>query len=169
MNVHEFDASRAIERKWAPVLDRVLRENYTNLEVATLADEWRGFDRFVVDDAGQRVGLEYKFDERWQQTGNAFIEIVSNSETGRLGWLHTCQARWLLYFLTPTTVLVFRMDRLRCVGRQWQQAYPVRPAINAGYCTLGICVPVGVAQGAAESVSELQQGDGIVLQTRDPR
>jgi N6-adenosine-specific RNA methylase IME4 len=161
-----FEQSRAIEAKWEPVLDRALRDHYAHLERVSLADEFRGYDRYVVDDSGQRVGLEYKVDEKWRQTGKIFVEVVSNSTTGRLGWLHTCSARWLLYFLTPHTVLVFFMTHLRAVGKEWERRYPIRPAVNDGYHTLGICVPLRVAAAGAESVSHLDRGDGIVLQVR---
>jgi hypothetical protein len=164
--MHQFEKSRAVEAKWAPVLDHALADAYP-LERASRDDEWKGNDRFVIDDDGQRVGVEYKFDEVWQRTRNAFFETVSNSVSGRPGWLVTCAAKWLLYFLTPHEVLVFHMERLREAGRDWQKRYPVRAAQNVGYKTLGLCVPVTVARRTAESVSHIQLGDAIILQPRD--
>lgn len=166
MSVHVFEASCAVEAKWAPILDRIISEQYP-LEPASRSDEWHGLDRWVVDDSGHRVGLEYKFDEKWARTGNAFFEIISNDRTRRPGWLESCQATWLLYFLTPHTVLVYLTKRLRRMSQPWRQAYPVRRARNQGYSTLGLCVPVAVAQQAAESRSRLDEGDGIVLQEWD--
>lgn len=155
-----------MEARWAPLLDRVIGDQYP-LTLVSLADEWQGRDRWVVDDSGCCVGLEYKFDEKWAHTGNGFFETVSNDRTGRPGWLVSCQAKWLLYFLTPHCVLVYLMTRLRMMSQPWWQTYPVRRAPNEGYGTLGLCVPIEVAAAAAESVSHLDQGDGIVLQEWD--
>lgn len=165
---HHFRCSQAIERKWAPRLDQAIRDSYplSRVDGVTLTDEFRGIDRIVVDDSGHRVGIEYKIDEQWSRTGNVFLETISNATTRRAGWLMTCQATWLLYFLTPSRVLVYFMPELRRVGERWATRYPIRPAHNDGYDTLGICVPVGIAESAAESVSALDHGDGIVLQCR---
>lgn len=167
--LHRFDASRAIEAKWEVVLDRLLRESYplSTVEPVSLAEEFRGVDRYVIDDQGERVKVEYKFDERWRTTGNIFVETVSNDTTSRPGWAFTCTADWLLYFCTPSRVLMFDVPTLRLARDRWAQRYQVRAALNAGYRTLGICVPLRVAERAAECVLRLDHGDGVVFQRRD--
>ena len=102
-------------------------------------------------------------------TGNMFCEVMSNAQTGRLGWGRTCTASWLLYFLTPSIVLVYAVPTLRAALPRWERRFPMRRARNEGYDTLGVCVPIRVAEDVAESVSHLDRGDGIVLQSRDSR
>ena len=81
----------------------------------------------------------------------------------------TCTATWLLYFLTPVRVLVFEMAALRQALPRWHDHFPTRAAVNDGYDTVGLCVPIPVAEAAAESVSWLSRGDAIILQRRDDR
>src|SRR5262245_47976789 len=94
---HHFDHSRSVEARWAPTLDTWLGESYV-IEPVTMDKEWRGLDRIAQTETGP-VTLEYKCDTRAQQTGKLFFETVSNSVTGRPGWLYTCQAEWLVYFV----------------------------------------------------------------------
>jgi hypothetical protein len=101
--------------------------------------------------------------------GQRLFETVSNSRTGRPGWMLTCTATWLLYFLTPVRVLVFEMAALRQALPRWHDHFPTRAAVNDGYDTVGLCVPIPVAEAAAESVSWLSRGDAIILQRRDDR
>jgi len=168
MTLSTFAGGKAVERLWAPHLDRWIGETY-RLRPSTDAEEWQGIDRHVVDEHGCDVTLEYKFDQRWPQTGNVFIETVSNAGTERPGWALTCQAVWLLYFLVPHRVLVFQMSQLRQAVDFWRERYPERAAHNEGYDTLGLCVPIPVAEQAAEYVAHLDRGDGFVLQSRDHR
>ena len=76
VGLHRFDDSRAIEAKWESILDQAVRESYplATLARVSLAEEWRGVDRSVIDDHGETTTLEYKCDERWRQTGNAFLK-----------------------------------------------------------------------------------------------
>lgn len=119
-----------------------------------MAEQWRGIDRVVTTPAGA-VGLDYKCDERAQQSGNVFLEMVSNSVTGRLGWMRTSEAEWLVYYVVPDRVLLCRFARLRPLLAAWAARYPVRAAHNVAYDTLGLCVPVAVVAAAADRVVEL--------------
>ena len=163
-----FEQSRDVERRWVPTLDRWVRGSGYALRTVTLDDEFRGIDRFVVADDGREVSVEYKVDEQWRKTRNAFIEVVSNAKTNRPGWALSCQSTWLLYFLTPERVLVCLMAKLRRQVPRWRQRFPTKPAHNDGYDTLGICVPLTFVEAVAESVSRLSHGDVLCLQPRRP-
>jgi hypothetical protein len=162
---HRFDHSCSVEARWAPTLDAWLSAAYA-LRPATSAEQWRGIDRVAIDDDGHPVSLDYKCDERCAQTGNVFIEIVSNATTGRPGWALTSEAIWLVYFVTPHSVLMFLLSHLRARLPAWRERFPERPARNEGYDTLGLCVPLRVALGAVEYVAHLDHGDGAILQPR---
>jgi hypothetical protein len=165
--MHRFDQSQHIERRWRPVLAEWLQDSGYVVTDATPEDEWRGIDVWTVDDSGERVGIDFKCDERWRTTGNVFVEVESNHQTGRLGCLLTSEARWILYFLTPDRVLVCLTRVLRAAIPQWRLRYPQRPARNIGYDTIGLLVPVPVVERCAESVSWLSRGDGACLQPWD--
>ena len=153
-HAHQYRASCAVEKRWAPRLDAWLELAYVVRE-ATTEEQWRGMDRVVAD--GERTyTIDYKCDERWARTGNVFVEITSNQQTGRQGWALTSEAEWLLYFLTPSRVLLLRFETLRRELTTWQRSYPIRTARNEeGYNTIGVCVPVPIVEGIAEYAADI--------------
>jgi hypothetical protein len=163
---HDFDKSKGVEDRWAPVLDEWLRQHY-RIREATRDEQWRGIDRVAIDDDGREVGIDYKCDQVAQRTGNLFVETVSNDRSGRKGWTLTGEAEWVFYFATPSTVYAFREDRLREALPGWTARFKTRPAPNARFNTLGVCVPVAAAEQVAEYVARLDRDDGPVLQARD--
>lgn len=166
--VHQFQQSSEVERRWAPILDAWLRTAY-DLREATLEEQWRGIDRVATDGAGSWT-VDYKCDEAWSRTRNAFIEVVSNATTGRFGWALTSEAAFILYFLTPDRVLVLTMESIRRHLPRWRERYKTRPAHNTeGYDTLGVCVPVSVVEAVAEYTAHLDYGDAAILAMRDSR
>ena len=166
-SLHQFETSCDVEKRWAPVLDAWLGEHY-ELRVATPDQQWRGIDRIAWDRDGEHR-IDYKCDEQWHKYGNVFLETVSNAQTGRPGWAMTSEADWLLYFLTPSTVLVCRMARIRAMLPRWRCAgYPVRSAKNQGYETFGLCVPVPVVSAVAEYDAD-PTFDAAILECRDDR
>jgi hypothetical protein len=155
--VHQYQASCAVERRWAPVLDEWLSAEYLVRE-ATTEEQWRGIDRFLADGENTYT-VDYKCDEKWKGTGNVFVEITSNQKTGRAGWALTSEADWLMYFLTPARVLALRFETLRRDLPAWQKRYPIRSARNEeGYITVGVCVPVRVVEVIAEYAVDIDSG-----------
>jgi len=167
MRLHQFEASKGVEARWAPVLDDWFRQMYV-IDDATMEQQWRGIDRIVHAEDGP-VTLDYKCDTRARDTKRLFMETVSNSETGRPGWLLTSEAEWLVYFVVPDDVWMFRFACLRQQLAAWRQTWPEKPARNDRYSTLGLCVPMFVAQHEAEYIAHLSRGDGAVLVPRDHR
>ena len=163
--IHQFAQSQAVEAKHAPRLDAWLSESYPIRE-ATMAEQWQGIDRVAITFDGY-VTIDYKCDEKARKTDRLFLETVSNSVTGRPGWMRTSRADWLVYFVVPETVWMFRFDRLRRMMPGWQRTYGERAARNVSYATLGVCVPVTVAVSAVEYLARLAHGDGAVLEVSD--
>ena len=163
---HEFGTSCTVENRWAPMLDKWLAESYS-IRPASMDEQWKGIDRVAIDEDGMPVGIDYKCDEQARRTGRIFIETVSNDVSGRKGWAWTSEAKWIFYLVTPDCVLAFLMSRLRKELPGWLRRFGERAAQNRGYRTLGVCVPLAVAQEAAEYVARLDLGDGVVLQERD--
>lgn len=166
MALHRFAESLTIEAQWAPTLDAWFGAAY-QLRLATVEEQWRGIDRVAIDDGGRCVGLDYKCDCRCVETGNLFIETVSNAQTGRPGWALTSEAMWLVYFVVPDHVLMFLTSQLRAQLPNWAACCLERPAHNEGYDTLGLCVPFDLASRTAEYVADLRSGDGAILKPFD--
>jgi hypothetical protein len=163
---HRFDDSIAVEARWAPTLDAWVGEAYV-IRPATVREQWRGIDRIATGADGLPISLDYKCDERASDTGNLFIETISNTRSGRPGWALTSQAAWLIYFVTPHTVFMFLMAELRACLPTWRRRFPEREARNEHYVTRGLCVPQAVARPVTEYLAHLDRGDGCVLEPRE--
>ena len=53
----------------------------------------------------QNTSIEIKNDSRAHETGNAFIEIISNDVSGRVGGLVSSKANWLAYHIYYSKLL----------------------------------------------------------------
>jgi hypothetical protein len=101
--------------------------------------EKRGIDRYLAGN----LSVEVKTDWLAASTGNAFVETVSSDTTQTPGWVFTCQADLLLYYIPQlSTAMIVRAGDLRQRIGAWQKNYPNRAVRNKGYCTHGILVPL---------------------------
>ena len=158
---HDFDRSVEVEKRWAPVLDRWIRNSYP-LRDATPQEQRRGIDRMAVNDLGNEVGIDYKCDEKAQWTGNVFMETVSVDTRRTPGWLYTSDADWILYFVTPEVVYAFSLAKLQAHIEDWINRYGEVAADNRRYRTLGVLVPLRTARAVAEYVAAISH-DGAQL------
>lgn len=88
------------------ILDNFLEEVYfEKLEPAT--QDWQnlGIDRFAFN-GNYCTPIEYKTDFRAAKTGNLFLEIVKNSNTGAPGWACTTFAQVIYYYIPPLGTLL---------------------------------------------------------------
>ena len=165
-DTHDFDRSVEVEKRWAPVLDRWIRDTYP-LREATAAEQRRGIDRLAINDRGLEVAIDYKCDERAQWTGNVFMETVSVDVDRTPGWLYTSDADWILYFVTPEVVYAFSLPKLRLEIEAWKERYGEVPAKNRGYRTLGVLVPFRTARAVAEYVAGVSGDRAVLTMERD--
>lgn len=117
---------------------------YCLVEPASLAEQRAGVDRYFTDrQSGHRFSVEYKADFLAHRTGNAFVETVSVDTAGKPGWSTTSHASYLLYFVVEDLlVYMIPMDRLRALLPGWARSYRKARAVNDGYTTHGVLVPL---------------------------
>ena len=152
---YDFDRQYAAGKRGEQRLDALLRPR-GSLERASRTDERRGIDRFFTDDLGHRFALEYKTDYVAQRTHNAFLETVSVDTAQKPGWVYTCTADFLLYYV-PGDELVYwlRPDDIRhFVAHLSRHRHPVSVP-NRGYQTLGFPVPLRCLEARAVAVESL--------------
>lgn len=107
--------------------------------------------------SGQYLRFEIKSDLLAHQYGNAFVEIISNDAARKPGWVFTCTADILLYFIPGCSkLLFFRPFRLRDRTWLWEQRFPVKPSQNFSYRTWGICVPLAEFAPLAEAIATVR-------------
>lgn len=100
-----------------------------------------GIDRIFTDDKGVVSTIEYKNDTTANATGNAFIELVSNDITGKLGWAFTCQADYIIYRVVGGNIYRLKPSAIRGQLREWNK-YERRVIKNKDYCSVGLLVPL---------------------------
>lgn len=92
-----------------------------------------------------RRSVEYKTDGIADDTGNAFIEVVSVDASARAGWALISAADLLLYYLWRSkTFFLAPMPVVRTHVPIWLMKHGLagRKTPNEGYNTRGICVPL---------------------------
>jgi hypothetical protein len=149
MNRKAFDENADIGAESAGFLDHFfMRFQKVRIERATTEQQKQGIDRIFYrpPDYVKRSLVEYKRDENACRTGNAFLETISNDQTGKDGWVLTTKADVVLYYL-PTKDLIYLLypSWLRERLPQWEKDYelrPTKPERNAGYQSWGVCVPL---------------------------
>jgi len=159
MSIHQFEESLARARPAEKRLDQYLVDlGYSDITSVSMDDERRGIDRIAVK-AGDRITFEYKADFRAAKTGNAYIETVSNNVSNKPGWLFTCQADWILYYIVAPEpyVMWLKPKVLQQALDGWRELYKTSSAINPGYASYGVLVPLDVVKQIADRVEFLGQ------------
>lgn len=143
--VFNFAEQLARGEAFETVLDSLFKSRFT-IEGATMEEQRTGIDRWFTDTEGTRFAVEYKTDERAEETENFFVETVSVEKQGEVqsrGWAEKCQSDFLVLFLPQQgRVLVFRPEDLLSALKQWRKKYPTRTCLNEKYKSEGVVVPV---------------------------
>ena len=128
-----------------------------DIRKADMTQQRQELDRIFTERAtGKRITVEYKTDTRAFITGNAFVEIVSNTTTGARGWAHMSQASHLMYYVPGAdTVYVIHMRRLRGNVPRWELEHRVVSVRNDRYETKGILVPLDEFERIAKAIIDL--------------
>lgn len=155
--MHPFESSFTRGKAGEDALDNYFRRWFHIVPVPLDVEKQFGYDRvFIRKDSGTTVTVEYKSDDRAQDTGNAFIETLSVESEQAPGWARKCKADLLCYYVVADGVVyVIAPDRIRAELTSWTLAYPTKRAKNATYQTVGITVPITELQRIAERVITL--------------
>lgn len=141
--IHDFDVRYEEGMRGEAFLDEYFSRTY-EIREATRDEQRRGIDRFFIRREAQDskvLAIEYKTDKVASSTGNVFIEIVSVDRHGKSGWAYKSEADYLMYYLPEEDLIyMYEMETIRELLPKWQASYPIKPAKNRDYNTLGIVV-----------------------------
>ncbi len=148
--VHDFKTSLDRVVPEEKRLDEYLMKRGWSVTHVRLADQRRGIDR-IIEKPNELTTVEYKVDYKAEKTGNAYIEIVSVSRPFKLGWVHTCQADWILYTVISdkSSVIWIRPEVLRAMVREWAGLYRKAKCQNIDYYGEGLLVPLAEIRNIA--------------------
>src|SRR5690606_40524051 len=103
-----------------------------------MAEQRKGIDRIVKKPDGEVIRLEYKTDALTAKTGNVFVETISSTKSGALGWALKTQADYVIYFVPDwEKALIISPKILREMIPIWIFQYHQKPVKNAGYFSYG--------------------------------
>ena len=108
--------------------------------VTTKSDQRAGKD-FIVDGSS----LEVKTDDMALQTGNAYIETISNDRRGKAGWVHYTKAD-ILFYIVGNQCYVCSPDALRSALPRWSKRFSTSRCENKTYASEGVLVPLRVLE-----------------------
>lgn len=154
--VHEFKSSLHNGRVVEDTLDRELEESWQVLRVSRSDERRRGIDRRITwkdssDWGAVRYTLEIKADFKTIETNNVFFEVESSQVDGSPGWCLKSEAQILAYVTVfccdgqlseASDVFWLNMKDVKDYVRAKRRRYPVGMAVNEGYETRGILVPL---------------------------
>lgn len=172
--IYSFEDQLKVGEDGEKVLDAHAERGGCTVRPATRRQQRSGVDRImscgfyreclgeesheIAEREEETYTLEYKTDTRGHKTGNAFVETVaySSSSEWKEGWLYSCQADFIWYYL-PGNRNVYQIDPryLRVRAVEWLEKYPVRRVQNQGWYTEGILVPLEVLETATAPLSNV--------------
>lgn len=87
--------------------------------------------------------LEIKTQRRVEETGNFILEIVSNAESGREGWVYSTPSDYIAFYAPGNgKTIIVKTEALReGLNRLWN-TYKKHPIRNVRFTSLAVAVPV---------------------------
>lgn len=124
-------------------LDSYFSRWYTINEIPLEVERRIHADRLFLDRHGTQTVVEYKTDFMGHNTGNLIVETISVDTDNKPGWVFTCQADMLLWWIVGNgEILGLRPADMRANVAEWETHYRRVTIPNQGYNTIGIAVPI---------------------------
>jgi len=141
---YEFTSQLSIGKQGERALDNYFSEQFNIIEATLEEEKAEGFDRlFNPHDYQSSVRrIEYKTCSWSVKTGNIALEVISNDKTGKLGWIHTTKADWIIYYAYGSgKAYWFRPEDVRAELYELMKKYRIIAATNKDYHSYNLLVP----------------------------
>jgi len=150
---YNFKEQLAIGAQGEAFLDSFFHADY-QIAPAHAFEQKQGIDRhFINRNNGTQLRVEYKTDGIAQKTHNAFVETTSVDKNDKAGWAYTSTADYLIYYVPGDELIyVIRLTKLRKCLPTWATKYPLKSALNEGYRTWGLIIPLREFERIADRV-----------------
>lgn len=148
---YDFYAQLAIGQKGEQKVHDYLSQEWQLIHAEIPQEIEQGIDFIGLHKTtGKRRSFEVKTDS--YTSGNCFIETVKNDVSKALGWVYTCQADRLLYYLPNLggKLLIIQPLILRANLPVWETKFRSVEVPNPGYKTIGLLVPVTELEAISE-------------------
>ena len=159
MKQYNFQEQKGVGDTGERILDAFFMSLGYEVEEVDLKSQRRGIDRIIVTPDGKELKIEYKTDALTASTGNVFIETISSTKSGALGWALKTNADYVIYFVPDwEKALIINPKILREMIPQWIFQYHQKPVKNAGYFSFGIPVPWNVIKQYCKEIEIKVEG-----------
>lgn len=144
--LYEFDKSRITGDEGEREVARAMSAR-GYIVTPTIGDlQWQGVDFIITSTSGIEYSVEVKSDDRMHETGNVFMETMSNKETGRKGCIPKTKAQYLVYVDMHTRIQYWsKAVDVKNKIKSWSQRYKTKTTRTkrgiAFFTTEGIIVP----------------------------
>lgn len=99
----EYYASQYLKSQGYEVEDTTLNPDFWNKDID-----------FIARKGNKEITIEVKWDSRISDSGNMFVEIITDIDKGKQGWFEFCQADYIFYGDSQNNLFyVFKTDDLR--------------------------------------------------------
>lgn len=141
--VYQFQVQNEIGQQG----EEVIRAHFEKYGIKTHSVDLRtnktGVDFYVEEADGRKTLYEIKTDSMAGRTGNLFIENISNSSTGALGFLHTTKSDFILYYIPELFFYIeLPTPELREFVLRYKNKFTQRSCQNPGYKSFGYLVGI---------------------------
>lgn len=159
MKKYDFQEQKGVGDAGESILDTFFISLGCQVEEVDLKSQRRGIDRIVTKPDGETMRLEYKTDALTAKTGNVFVETISSTKSGALGWALKTQADYVIYFVPDwRKALVISPQILRDKIPEWVFEYRQKPVKNVGYFSFGIPIPWNVMKQFCKEIEIKVEG-----------
>jgi hypothetical protein len=156
-----FQAQLKVGELGEETLDKYFAKKGYEIEKVSMKEQRRGIDRILKKD-GKEIKVEYKTDALTARTGNVFVETISSSKSGALGWSMKTHADYVFYYVPSyKQALILKPQYLRNKIPFWVFEYKQRPVRNKGYFSYGIPVPWEVLKKDCQVLNIDVSVDGV--------
>ena len=158
--MYDFKTQLAIGKEVEAALDTYFNKWYVVTPVTLDTEINNGIDRiFTSRQTSQTKTVEYKADFKAYQTGNVYVELSVDSDSGyrKNGWALHSVADMMIYAVINgnkiITLYIFEPLVVRNNIDKWKGQYRNVTCQNKGYHSKGILVPISeVAKVSVKSI-----------------
>jgi len=153
-SVYDFETQLTVGESYEKLLDRYFSQ-FFRVSIVPLTVQKLGVDRIFIFKGSpkRRFTVEYKADIRAAETKRIFVEIESNSNTGKPGWAYSSVAQMLVYYIPPLKrAAIVNMLTLREAVPNWLKQYDKKICRNRTYHSTGVVVPLHELKAIASRV-----------------
>ncbi len=151
LNDFKTDLQYSFDTRESEMFDLFYRRVFPdigNIEfVEDMERQRKGIDKVIHFNSGYKITIDEK--KRRKDYGDILLEIWSQYENNKRGWLYYSQCDYIVYAVMPSKkVYLLPVLLLKKVwhdnGKQWQETYGERPSYNKGYTTINVPVPTDI-------------------------